>query len=156
MRGLTCAVFVVLLGTSHGADAAEAWTLDSQTDANGKVCSLSRMDDGRPFSITLAFVPDTRDQAVVRLSFNEPKLMQGAKKALATLEFDNGASQSHRVELAPSGTIQIPIVALGVEDVLQTFSQSENLTVATRFGSTSFSLAGIADRLPALRDCAGG
>ncbi len=156
MRGLTCAVFVVLLGTSQSADAAEAWTLDSRSDANGKLCSLSRMDDGRPFSISLAFVPDTRDQAVVRLSFNEPKLMQGAKKALATLEFGNGASQSHRVELAPSGTIQIPIVALGVEDVLQTFSESQSLTVATRFGSTSFSLAGIADRLPALRDCAGG
>jgi hypothetical protein len=156
MRGLVSAAVAALLGTSHGADAAEAWTLDSRSDANGKLCSLSRMDDGRPFSITLTFVPDTRDQAVVRLSFNEPKLMQGAKKALATLEFDNGASQSHRVELAPGGTIQIPIVALGVEDVLQTFSQSESLTVATRFGSTSFSLEGIADRLPALRDCAGG
>ena len=156
MRGLICAAFALLLGTSHGADAAEAWTLDSQSDANGKLCSLSRMDDGRPFSITLAFVPDTRDQAVVRLSFKEPELLRGAKKALATLDFDNGASQSHRVELTPSGTIQIPIIALGVEDVLRTFSDSQSLTVATRFGSTSFSLEGIADRLPALRDCAGG
>ena len=75
---------------------------------------------------------------------------------MATLEFGNGVSKSHRVELAPSGTIQIPIVALGVEDVLQTFSESRGLTIATRFGSTSFSLEGIADRLPALRDCAGG
>ena len=156
MRGLISAAFALLLGASHGANAAEAWALDSQADANGKLCSLSRMDDGRPFSIALAFVPDTRDQAVVRLSFKEPKLMQGAKKALATLEFDNGVSQGHRVELAPSGTIQIPIVALGVEDVLQTFSESRGLTIATRFGSTSFSLEGIADRLPALRDCAGG
>jgi hypothetical protein len=156
MRGLICAAFVLLLGTSHGADAAEAWALENQSDANGKLCSLSRVDDGRPFAIALAFVPDTRDQAVVRLSFKEPELLRGAKKALATLEFGNGVSQGHRVELTPSGAIQIPIVALGVDEVLQTFSESQGLTIATRFGSTSFSLEGIADRLPALRDCAGG
>ena len=156
MRSLIAGAFTLLLGTSHGASAAEAWALDSETDVKGTICSLSRMDDGRPFAVSLAFVPDTADQAMIRLSFNVPELLRGAKKALATVEFDNGVSQSHRVELTPNGTIQIPIVALGVEDVLETFSQSESLTVATRFGSTSFSLEGIADRFPALRDCAGG
>jgi hypothetical protein len=153
MRSLVYAAFALLLGTSPSA--ADEWTLDSQTDGNSKRCSLSRVDRGRPFSMTLAFLPDTTDQAVVRLSFSEPKLMQGAKKALVTLEFDNGTIEVHRVELAPSGTIEIPIVALNVDDVLQTFSQSQELTVATHFGSTSFSLGGIANRLPALRDCAG-
>jgi hypothetical protein len=155
MRSLLSAVFVVLLGTSQSAGADEAWALDSQTDGNGKACSLSRVDQGRPFSITLEFLPSTADQGVIRLSFDEPRLMQGAKKALATLEFDNGTSQNHRVEVASSGTVQVPIVALQVDDVLQTFSQSRRLTVATRLGSTSFSLVGIADRLPALRACAG-
>ena len=155
MRNLIAAACALLLGTSHGASAAEAWALDRETDGKGKTCSLSRMDDGRPFSITLGFMPSTTDQGVIRLSFNEPKLMQDAKKALATLEFDNGVSHRHRIELAPSGTIRIPIVALDMDDVLQAFSQSQRLTVATRFGSTSFSLEGIADRLTALRDCAG-
>ena len=82
--------------------------------------------------------------------------MQDAKKALATLEFSNGANESHRVEVAPSGTIQIPIVALTVDEVLQTFSESQRLTVATRFGSPSFSLEGFAIRMSALRSCAGG
>jgi len=153
MRSLIFAAFALLLGTS--ASAGEEWTLDSQTDGNSKNCSLSRVDRGRPFSITLAFLPDTTDQAVIRLSLSEPKLMQGAKKALVTLDFDNGTSEVHRVELALSGAIQIPIVALNVDDVLQTFAQSQELTVATHFGSTSFSLGGIADRLPALRACAG-
>ena len=153
MRNLIYVALALLLGTSPSA--GEEWTLDSQTDGNSKSCSLSRVDRGRAFSITLAFLPDTTDQAMVRLSFREPKLVQGAKKALATLEFDNGTSEIHRVEVAPSGTIQIPIVALKVDDVLQTFSQSQKLTVATHFGSTSFSLGGIANRIPALRDCAG-
>jgi len=156
MRNLVSAVFVFLLGASQSASAGEAWTLDSQIDGKGKTCSLSRMDQGRPFSITLVFLPPTTDQGVIRLSFNEPKLMQDAKKALATLEFSNGANESHRVEVAPSGTIQIPIVALTVDEVLQTFSESQRLTVATRFGSTSFSLEGFAKRIAALRDCAGG
>jgi hypothetical protein len=153
MRNLIYAAFVLLLGTSPSA--AEEWALDSQTDGNGKSCSLSRVDRGRPFSIALAFLPDTTDQAMVRLSFSEPKLTQGAKKALATLEFDNGTSEVHRIEVAPNGTIQIPIVALEVDNVLQAFSQSKKLTVATHFGSTSFSLGGIAKRITALRDCAG-
>lgn len=152
MRSLIYAAFALLLGTSPSA--GEEWTLDSQTDGNSKSCSLSRVDRGRPFSIALAFLPDTTDQAMVRLSFSEPKLIQGAK-ALATLEFDNGTSEIHRVEVTPRGAIQIPIVALKVDDVLQTFSQSQKLTVATHFGSTSFSLEGIANRIPALRDCAG-
>jgi hypothetical protein len=156
MRSLICAAFALLLGASQGASAGEAWTLDSQIDGKGKTCSLSRMDQRRPFSITLAFLPAATDQGVIRLSFNEPKLIQDAKKALATLEFDNGASESHRVEVASNGTIQIPIVALKVDDVLQNFSESQRLTVATPFGSTSFSLEGIANRIPALRDCAGG
>jgi hypothetical protein len=156
MRSLIAAAFTLLLGTSHSASAVEAWALDSETDGKGKTCSLSRLDQGRPFSISLAFLPATTEQGVIRLSFDEPKLMQDAKKALATLEFDNGVSQSHRIELAPSGTIRIPIVALDMDDVLQSFSQSQRLTVATRFGSTSFSLEGIADRLTALLDCAGG
>jgi len=153
MRILICAAFALLLGTSPSA--GEEWTLDSQTDGNSKSCTLSRSDRGRPFSITLAFLPDTIDQAMVRLSFSEPKLIQGANKAVANLEFDNGASEVHRVEAAPNGAILIPIVALKIEDVLQTFSESQRLTVATRFGSTSFSLEGIANRISALRACAG-
>ena len=153
MRSLFYAAVALLLGTNHSA--AEEWTLDSRTDGNGKSCSLSRVDRGRPFSIALALLPETTNQAVIRLSFSEPKLIQGAKKALATLEFDNGTSEVHRVEAAPNGAILIPIVALKVEDVLQTFSESQKLTVATRFGSTSFSLGGVAKRISALRDCAG-
>src|SRR5688500_12525000 len=99
MRSLIYAALALLLGTSHSA--AEEWTLDSRIDGNGKSCSLSRVDRGRPFSIALAFLPDTTDQAVIRLAFSEPKLIQGAKKALATLEFDNGNSEVHRVEAAP-------------------------------------------------------
>lgn len=154
MRNLICAAFALLLGTSPSI--GQEWTLDSRTDGNGKSCSLSRMDRGRPFSITLAFLPDATDQAVVRLSLNQPELLQGAKKALATLEFSNGTSEIHRIEVAPSGAILIPIVALKIEDVLQTFSESQRLTVATRFGSTLLSLEGIANQIPALRDCAGG
>jgi hypothetical protein len=153
MRKLIYAVFALLLGISPSA--GEEWTLDRRTDGSSKSCTLSRVDRGRPFSITLAFLPDTADQAMVRLSFSEPKLVQGAKKSLATLDFDNGTSEVHRVEAAPDGAILIPIVALKVEDVLQTFSESQRLTVATRFGSTSFSLGGIANRISALRDCAG-
>ena len=153
MRCLIYAVFVLLLGTSPSV--GEEWALGSQTDGKSRSCSLSRVDRGRPFSIMLAFLPDTADQAMVRLSFKEPKLVQGAQKALATLEFDNGTSEVHRVEAAPNGAILIPIVALNVDNVLQTFSESKNLTVATRFGSTSFSLGGIGNRIPALRDCAG-
>jgi hypothetical protein len=45
---------------------------------------------------------------------------------------------------------------LSLQDALQTFSGSRKLTVATRYGSTSFSLDGLANRIPALRDCASG
>jgi hypothetical protein len=152
MRKLIYAAFGLLLGASPSA--GEEWTLDRRTDGSSRSCTLSRVDRGRPFSLTLAFLADTADQAMVRLSFSEPKLIQGAKKSLATLDFDNGTSEVHRVEAAPDGAILIPIVALNVEDVLQTFSESQRLTVATRFGSTSFSLGGIANRISALRDCA--
>ena len=128
--------------------------MDSKTDGNNKSCSLSRVDHGRPFSISLAFLPGTADQAMIRLSFSEPKLMQGAKKALATLDFDNGTSEFHRAEAAPDGAVLISIAALQVQDLLQSFSESRNLTVATHYGSTSLSLRGIARWIPDLRDCA--
>lgn len=146
----------IALFTIQGATAAETWTLDSQAGDKGKSCSLSRTDRGRSFSVSLAYLSEAGDQGVVGLAFNEPKLMQGAKKALATLTFDNGTSESHRIEVTPAGPLLVPIVALNLPDVLQTFSQSRKLTVATRYGSTSFSLDGLANRIPALRDCASG
>jgi hypothetical protein len=152
---LLCAIFIALLATAHSAYAVEAWTLDSRTGDNGRSCSLTRMDRGRSFSVTLAFLPHATDQGVVGLVFDEPKLIQGAKKALATLEFDNGTSERHRIEVTPGGPLLVPIISSRLQDVLRTFSESSKLTVATRFGSTSFNLDGISDHIPALRDCAG-
>jgi hypothetical protein len=151
---LICAVYVAIAGTAHDAGAGEAWTLDSHAKGNGKNCSLSRTDRGRMFSVTLSLLP-ADDQGVIGLAFAEPKLMKGAKKALATLTFDNGTSESHRIEATPAGPLLVPIVTLNLPDVLQTFSESRKLTVATRYGSTSFSLDGLASRVAALRDCAG-
>ena len=141
--------------SAQSAVAAETWTLDSSTSDKGKSCSLSRTDRGRNFVVTLAFVSAANEQAIVGLAFSEPKLMKGAKKALATLTFDNGTSESHRIEATPAGPLLVPIVTLNLPEVLQTFSESQKLTVATRYGSTSFSLDGLATRIPALRDCAG-
>jgi hypothetical protein len=76
---------------------------------------------GRPFSIALEFLPTAADQGVILLSFNETNLMQRNQEGLGT------------VEMARSGTIPVPIVDLEVDDVLQTFSQSQPLTVATQF-----------------------
>jgi hypothetical protein len=138
-----------------GAGAGEAWFLDHQAGDKGNICSLSRMDRGRRFALTLAPSGNATDQAVVGLAFDEPKLIQGAQKALAILEFDNGTSERHRIGLTSDGLLLVSIVTLDLQDSLQTFSESKSLTVATHFGSTSFSLDGLADRIPALRDCAG-
>lgn len=152
---LLCTTFIVTLAAMGGAGAGEAWVLDHQAGDKGEICSLSRMDRGRRFSLTLTPSGNTTDQAVVGLAFGEPKLIQGAQKALVTLEFDNGTSESHRIGLTSDGVLLVPIVTLNLQGILQTFSESKKLTVATRFGSTSFSLDGLAARIPALRDCAG-
>jgi hypothetical protein len=152
---LLCATFIVIISAMGGAGADDAWVLDGQAGDKGKICSLSRIDRGRHFSFTLTPSGDTTDEAVVGLAFDEPTLIQGAQKALATLEFDNGTSESHRIGLTSDGLLLVPIVTLNLRDVLQTFSESKNLTVATHFGSTSFSLNGLAARIPALRKCAG-
>lgn len=146
---LLCATLVVVLAATD-AGAGEAWVLDRQ--AGDKSCSLSRTDRGRHVSLTLA--PST-DHAVVGLTFDEAKLMQGAQKAVATLEFDNGRSESHRLGVTPDGLLWMPIVAQDLQEILQAFSGSSTLTVATRFGSTTFGLDGLGARIPALRDCAG-
>lgn len=146
---LCCAACLVILAAVRGAGASEAWTLDSES------CSLSRMDRGRSFSVTLAFLPDTTDQGVVSLAFDEPGLMQGAKKALASLKFDKRKGQSHRIEKTPDGALLVPIVSLKMQVFLQTLSETKKLTVTTRHGSTSFDLDGIATHIADLRDCAG-
>jgi hypothetical protein len=153
---LLCATFMVVLAAMNAVGASEAWVLDRQAGDKGQTCSLSRMDRGRRFSLTLTPSVNMTDQVVVGLAFNEPKLIQGAQKALATLEFDNGTSERHRIGLTPDGVLLVPIVTQDLQDILQTFSESRKLTVATRFGSTSFGLDGLGARIPALRDCAGG
>jgi hypothetical protein len=140
---------------AHDAAGGEAWILDSRTAGSTKSCSLSRTDSGRPISVSLALLPGATDQGVVGLTFDEPKLIGHAKKTLATLRFDNGTTEIHRVEATPAGLL-IPIVALDLEDLLQTFAASRNLTVTTRSGSRSLDLEGIGTRIPALRDCASG
>ncbi len=152
---LLCTSFIVVLAATDAAGADEAWVLDRQAGDKGNICSLSRMDRGRRFSLTLTPSVSTTDQVVVGLAFDEPKLIQGAQKALATLEFDNGTSESHRIGLTPDGVLLVPIVTQDLQDILQTFSESQKLTVATRFGSTSFGLDGLGARIPALRNCAG-
>ena len=146
---------IAMLGTIHGAGAEDAWNLEAHASGKGKTCTLSRLDQGRPFSVTLKLLPGKTDQGVVGLAFDEPTLIQGAKKALAMLKFDNGTNESHRIEVMQAGHIMIPIIALNLPDTLQTFSQSSTVTVATRYGSTSFDLDGIGDRIPDLRACAG-
>ena len=147
---LLCAILIVALAATD-ACAGEAWVLDRQ--AGDKGCSLSRMDRGRHFSLTLA---PSADHNVVGLVFDEPKLMQGAQKAVATLGFDDGTSESHRLGVTADGRLWMPIVTEDLQDILQAFSDSTKVTVSTRFGSTSFALDGLGGRIPALRDCAGG
>jgi hypothetical protein len=152
---LCCIAILASLAGVRSADGDEAWTLDSSTGGNGKSCSLSRMDRGRSFSVTLAFLPDTTDQGVVSLAFDEPGLMQGAKKALASLKFDKKKRQRHRIEETSDGALLVPIVSLKMQAFLQTLSEAKMLTVTTRHGSTSFTLDGIAAHIADLRDCAG-
>jgi hypothetical protein len=152
---LLCATLIVIFAAMGEAGAGDAWVLDRQAGDKGQICSLSRIDRGRRFSLTLTPSGNTTDQALVGLAFDEPKLIQGAQKALATLEFDNGTSESHRIGVTSDGLLLMPIVAQDVLDTLQIFSESKKLTVATRFGSTSFNLDGLGARIPDLRDCAG-
>lgn len=148
---LWCLACVAILAAEHSAGASETWKLDKRDG-----CSLSRTDLGRSFSIALAFLPDTTDQGVVSLTFDEPGLMEGAKKAVATLRFDNRKRRSHRIEVTADGTLLVPIVSLKMPAFLQTLSETSKLTIATRHGSTSFNLDGIATHIADLRDCAGG
>ena len=152
---LILAACFAILGAAHSAGADEAWTLDNYTIAKNKACSLSRMDQGRRFSMFLTLISGKTDQGLIGLAFDDAKLIQGANKALATLEFDNGTRESHRLEVTSTGHLLVRIVTLNLPDALQTFSESRTLTVATRFGSTSYNLEGIGDRIPELRACAG-
>lgn len=151
---LCCIACMTIFVCAGSAGAGEAWTLDSRTGDRGKSCSLARTEGNRPLSITLAFLPDTTERGVVSLAFDEPKLLQGAKKALATVQFDNGKKKHHRLEVTEDGTLLVPMVTSKVQNDLQTISESSKLTVATRHGSTSFSLDGIATHIGDLRDCA--
>ena len=154
---LVCISFVAMLVATCGAAASDGWTLDRQTSDRGKNCSLSRTDRGRTFSVTLALLPDTTDQGVVGVAFDQPKLIQGTRRsAIATLQFSNGNAETHRIEETAGGLLLIPMVSLRLQDLLQKFRESRKLTVATDFGTTAFNLDGIADHIPALRDCAGG
>ena len=152
---LILATCFAILGAVHSAGADEAWTLDKHTAGKNKSCSLSRTDQGRSLSVSLALLSGKTDQGIIGLAFDEPKLIQGTNKALATIEFDNGTREGHRIEVTPQGHLLVPIVALNLPGTLQTFSESRTLTVATRFGSTSFNLEGIGARVPDLRACAG-
>jgi hypothetical protein len=149
---LACIAFLAM---AHDATGGEAWILDSHTAGSTKSCSLSRTDNGRALSVTLTVAPGAIDQGVVGLTFDGPKLIGHAKTTLATLRFDNGTTESHRIEATSAGLL-IPIVALDLEEVLQTFAASRKVTVTTRSGSRSLDLQGIGARIPALRECAGG
>lgn len=149
---LACIAFLAM---AHDATGSDTWTLDSRTAGNTKSCSLSRTDEGPILSVTLTVPPGATDQGVVGLTFDAPKLIGHAAKTLATLQFDNGTTESHRIEATPAGLL-IPIVALDLDEVLQTFAVSRKLTVTTRSGSRSLDLEGIGARIPALRACAGG
>jgi hypothetical protein len=152
---LMCLSFLAMLVATCSAAASDAWTLDRQTSDRGN-CSLSRTDRGRTFSVTLALLPNTTDQGVVGVAFDQPKLIQGTRRsAVATLQFSNGNAETHRIEETDGGLLLIPMVSLRLQDLLQKFRESRKLTVATDFGSTAFNLDGIADHIPALRDCAG-
>ena len=153
---LVCASLIVTFGASGGAAAADAWMLDSRTGDRGKSCSLSRTDQGRTFSVTLDLLTDEADQGIIGLAFDEPRLIQGARRsAVAMLQFSNGNAETHRIEQIAGGLLLVPMVSLNLQDLLRTFQDSRKLTVATDFGSTAFNLDGIADHIPALRDCAG-
>lgn len=146
--------FGLCLAGAFDSRAAEAWTLQSRGGPDGKLCSLTTDDRGRALSISLSHVGASTDQGVVGIAFKDPSLVKPGTKTLATLEFDNGTRESHRLEASPGKPLLIPIVASDLADVFRTFSESRKLTVTTRYGSTSFSLEGMADRIPALRDCA--
>jgi hypothetical protein len=132
--------------------AAETWTLQNEDGPNGKTCSLSTIDRGRALSFSLS--TSSTDQGVIRISFEDPELVQPGTKTLATLEFDNGTRERHRLEASSDGPLLIPIVASNMDDALQSLSASRTLKITTRYGSTSFTLDGIADHMPALRHCA--
>ncbi len=131
--------------------AAEAWTLRSHDGRDGKTCSLSTIDRGRPLSITVSTV----DDGIVGIAFADPKVVRAGTKTLATIELDNGARSDHRLEAMADGSSLIPIVTSNVQDVLKDFAESRQVRVTTRVGTTSFSLEGIADHIPDLRRCAG-
>ena len=135
--------------------AAEAWTLQSRDGPNGKICSLSTIDRGRALSISLSHVGASTDQGVVGILFKDASLVKPGTKTLATLEFDNGTNERRRLEASPGEPLLIPIFASDLDGVFRAFSESRTLKVTTRYGSTSFSLDGMADRIPALRECAG-
>jgi len=149
---LACAL--CLAGAIDGR-AAGTWTLQSNDGPSGKNCTLTTTDDGRPLSISLSHVKGETDQSVVGISFKDPNLVKPGTKTLATLDFDNGTSERRRLEAPPGEPLLIPMVASDLDGVLRPFSESRSLKVTTRYGSTTFSLAGLADQIPALRDCAG-
>jgi hypothetical protein len=151
---LLCFLLTTMLPVLRGAVADEAWIV--QDGGQGKNCSLSRADRGRTFSVTLAVLPGGTEQGIVSLTFDERTLIQGARRsAIAKLQFSNGAAETHRIEQTADGHLLVPMVTLNLRDLLQTFEDSRKLTVATRFGSASFDLDGIADHIPVLRRCAG-
>ncbi len=151
---LALLVCIACLAGAADSTAAGTWTLRSQDGQNGKICSLSTTDQGRPFSISVSRISRSTDQGVVGVLFEDPKVVQAGTKTLARLEFDNGTSGSHRLEAKPGGASLVPIVASSVQDSLRAFSESRRLTIVTRIGSTSFSLDGIADHVPELFQCA--
>jgi hypothetical protein len=155
MRGshLISLACVASLAAAPGA-AAEAWTLRSHDGQDGKTCSLSTVDRGRALAITVSPVAPAADQGIVGIAFKDPTVVRAGTKTLATFELDNGTRGDHRLEAMADGSSLIPIVTANVQDVLQHFAESRQLRVTTRVGTTSFSLDGIADHIPALRRCA--
>ena len=145
---------IACFGAASGA-AGEAWTLQSRDGQNGKTCSLSTTDRGRAFAISVSLVAPAADQGIVGIAFDDPKVVRAGAKTLATIELDNGTVRNHRLEAMADGSSLIPIVTSNVQDVLQDFSEAGKLSIATRFGSTSFSLDGIAAHIPDLRRCTG-
>lgn len=151
---LTLLACIACLASDPAAAAGEAWTLQSQDGQNGKTCFLSTTDRGRALSISLSFPSPAADQGIVGISFDDPKVVRTGAKTLATLELDDGSRRNHRLEAMADGSSLIPIVTSNVQDVLQDLSESGQLGITTRFGSTSFSLDGIADHIADLRRCA--
>lgn len=152
---LALLAWIACLAESAISLAGEPWSLQSHDGQNGKTCSLSTSDRGRALAISVSLAAPSTDQGIVGISFDDPKVVRAGTKTLATLEFDNGARGDHRLEAMTGGSSLIPIVTSNVQDVLRTLSESQKLRIATRFGSTSFSLDGIADHISDLRQCAG-